>query len=69
LSHPPTSSFDPIRESLILTNPRGSNGDPLRIRARDVFFLDLLAVRHGIEKTNLNTGHLEETTPGARGIF
>lgn len=45
---------DPVSESLILTNPRWSVGDPLRIRARDAFFLDLQAVRYGIEKTNIN---------------
>jgi len=53
----PTDLFfrpDPVSESLILTNPRRSFGDPLRIRARDAFFLDLQAVRYGIDKTNIN---------------
>jgi hypothetical protein len=45
---------DPVSESLILTNPHWRAGDPLRIRARDNFFLDLQAVRYGIEKTNIN---------------
>ena len=45
---------DPVSESLILANPRWSVGDPPRIRARDSFFLDLQAVRYGIEKTNIN---------------
>ena len=45
---------DPVSESLILTNPHWRAGDPLRIRARDSFFLDLQAVRYGIEKTNIN---------------
>jgi hypothetical protein len=37
-----------------LTNPWWSVGDPLRIRARDSFFLDLQAIRYGIDKTNIN---------------
>jgi hypothetical protein len=45
---------DPVSECLISTNPRWCIGDPLRIRARDSFFLDLQAVRYGIEKTNIN---------------
>ena len=45
---------DPVSESLILANPYGTAGDTPRIRARDTFFLDLQAVRYGIEKTNVN---------------
>jgi hypothetical protein len=45
---------DPISEALLLLEPRPSTGEPPRVRARDVFFLDLQAVRYGIEKTNIN---------------
>jgi hypothetical protein len=45
---------DPVSESLILSNPCWRVGDPLRIRSRDSFFLDLQAVRYAIDKTNVN---------------
>jgi hypothetical protein len=54
----PAASFlraDPASEALLLL-PDASvvEQDPLRIRARDNFYLDLQAVRYGIEKTNIN---------------
>ena len=45
---------DPVSESLLLNDPWWCLGTPPRIRARDTFFLDLQAVRYGIEKTNVN---------------
>ena len=45
---------DPVSESLLLTSPCCCLGNTPRIRARDTFFLDLQAVRYGIEKTNVN---------------
>jgi hypothetical protein len=41
---------DPVSAALVRLQPR----EPTRIRARDAFFNDLRAARHGIEKTNLN---------------
>ena len=45
---------DPICEAILLRHPNQPRGEPTRVRARDAFFLDLEAVRYGIEKTNLN---------------
>ncbi len=45
---------DPVSESLILNSGHEAFAGPLRVRARDAFFLDLQAVRYGIEKTNVN---------------
>jgi hypothetical protein len=45
---------DPICESLLLLDPKAPSGEPPRVRARDAFFLDLQAVRYGVEKTNIN---------------
>jgi hypothetical protein len=45
---------DPICEAILLMHPNQPGGVPTRVRARDAFFLDLEAVRYGIEKTNLN---------------
>jgi hypothetical protein len=52
----PAATFlnsDPICEAILL-HPNQPWGEPTRVRARDAFFLDLEAVRYGIEKTNLN---------------
>ena len=53
----PAATFldsDPICEAILLRHPNQPRGEPTRVRARDAFFLDLEAVRYGIEKTNLN---------------
>ncbi|HEV3162958.1 MAG TPA: hypothetical protein VGZ22_02875 [Isosphaeraceae bacterium] len=42
--------IDPVSESLARVSPPGS----FRIRARDAFYSDLRAARHGFEKTNVN---------------
>jgi hypothetical protein len=53
----PTRAFldaDPISEAILNLPPTDTSGAPPRVRARDGFYLDLQAVRHGIEKTNVN---------------
>ena len=53
----PAGSFfkpDPISQTLISKSQDASISQPPRIRARDNFYLDLHAVRYGIEKTNVN---------------
>jgi len=45
---------DPVGEALILVDPVRPADQPLRVRARDTFYLDLQAVCYGIEKTNRN---------------
>jgi hypothetical protein len=45
---------DPIVQTLIREHADRGGAGPPRVRARDAFFLDLQAVRHGIEKTNIN---------------
>jgi hypothetical protein len=53
----PASIFfrpDPISQSLISLETARCGSVPPRVRARDNFYLDLQAVRSGIEKTNIN---------------
>lgn len=53
----PASTFfrpDPISRNLLSDQASRQWGEPPRIRARDSFYLDLQAVRYGIEKTNIN---------------
>jgi hypothetical protein len=53
----PLESFfkpDPACEALLLMDPNRARGQPLRVRARDTFFLDLQAALYEIEKTNIN---------------
>jgi hypothetical protein len=45
---------DTIGEALSRLAENFPGGGPIRVRARDSFFLDLQAVRYGIEKTNVN---------------
>jgi hypothetical protein len=45
---------DPISEAILKLTPSDPSGAPPRVRAHDRFYLDLQAVRHGIEKTNVN---------------
>ena len=45
---------DPISQSLVSLSSRSVWDQPPRVRARDSFFLDLQAVRYGIDKTNIN---------------
>jgi hypothetical protein len=45
---------DPVCEAILLRPANQPSGETTRVRARDTFFLDLAAVRYGVEKTNLN---------------
>jgi hypothetical protein len=45
---------DTISECLLQASRDQPNDEPIRVRARDTVFLDLQAVRYGIEKTNIN---------------
>ncbi len=45
---------DAISERLLESNRDRPGAEPIRVRARDAVFLDLQAVRYGIEKTNIN---------------
>ncbi|MFO0888564.1 MAG: hypothetical protein U0790_05380 [Isosphaeraceae bacterium] len=45
---------DPVSEAILRLTPGDPSGAPPRVRARDSFYQDLQAARHGIEKTNVN---------------
>jgi hypothetical protein len=45
---------DPISEAILKLAPPDVSGAPPRVRARDRYYLDIQAVRYGIEKTNVN---------------